>query len=114
MDEGDLARDADWIAGAVALWLDEEWTPQGVHQDLGRAAGDAYARIRAGGEDEMGGLLLGLSNELMGFGNWREAFVGPFDVANKVVEMLMMREGTDVCCTTDADRERLDRLSASD
>jgi hypothetical protein len=27
-DEGDLAADAEWIAGMVALWLDEEWTPQ--------------------------------------------------------------------------------------
>jgi hypothetical protein len=68
----------------VALWLDEEWTPQAVHADLGRAAGDAYARIRAGGEDEMGGLLLSLSNELMAF-NYRECFVGPFDVSNKVM-----------------------------
>jgi hypothetical protein len=31
----------------------------------------------------MGGLLLALSNELMGF-NYRECFVGPFDVSNKV------------------------------
>jgi hypothetical protein len=28
--------------------------------------------------------------------------------------MLMMREGTAVCCTTDADRERLDRLAGGD
>jgi hypothetical protein len=54
-----------------------------VHKDLGRVAGDAYARLRAAGEDEMGGLLMGLSNELMAF-NYRECFVGPFDVSNKV------------------------------
>lgn len=43
----------------------------------------------------------------------REAFVGPFDVANKVVEMLMMRGGCDVCCTTPADAERMARYNAS-
>ena len=94
----------------ITLWLDEEWTPQPVHTDLGRAAGNAYARIRAGGEDEMGGLLLSLSTELMGF-NYRECFVGPFDVSNKVVEMLMQREGTEVCCTTEADASRAARLA---
>lgn len=33
----------------IALWLDEEWCPQEVHAQLGRAAGDAYARLRAAG-----------------------------------------------------------------
>ncbi|KAI8471933.1 MAG: hypothetical protein J3K34DRAFT_520137 [Monoraphidium minutum] len=107
----ELRRDADWIAGMVALWLDEEWCPQEVHADLGRAAGDAYARIRAGGEDEMGGLLLGLCSDLSAF-NYRECFVGPFDVANKVVEMLMQRGGTDVCCTSGDDDTRADRYDA--
>lgn len=96
----------------TALWLDEEWTPQAVHRDLGAAAGAAYAKLRAAGEDEMGGLLLGLSAELQAF-NFRECFVGPFDVANKVVEMLMMREsGGDVCCTTDQDATRAARYAA--
>lgn len=35
-------------------------------------------------------------------------------VANKVVEMLMMRSGIDVCCTSDEDVQRLERLSSSD
>lgn len=28
---------------------------------------------------------------------------GPFDVANKVVEFLMLRDGIDVCCTAPDD-----------
>jgi hypothetical protein len=35
-------------------------------------------------------------------------------VANKVVEMLMMRSGIDVCCTSDEDVQRLERLSSTD
>jgi hypothetical protein len=42
-----------------------------------------------------------------------EAFVGPFDVANKAVEMLMMRRGVDVCCTTAEDAERMARYDSS-
>lgn len=120
----------------------------------------------------MGGLLMGLCDELMSF-NYRECFVGPFDVSNKVhssgcsrvscvkilqqietdssadvlpptflfttccgavagvcstaapahtlhtrshahtcqvVEILMQRDGTDVCCTSDDDATRAARL----
>lgn len=29
----------------------------------------------------------------------------------KVVELVMMRAGCDVCCTSDSDKERMDRVS---
>lgn len=35
-------------------------------------------------------------------------------VSNKVVEMLMMRSGIDVCCTSDEDVQRMQRLGGSD
>lgn len=99
------------IAGMIAEWLDDEWTPLEVHQHLGKAAGDAYVRCRQQGDDDMSSLVLGLSNELLAF-NYRETFVNAFEVANKVVEMLMMRSGVDVCCTTDEDAARIERFSS--
>ena len=33
-------------------------------------------------------------------------------VANKVVELVMMKGGCDVCCTSEADRERMERIAA--
>lgn len=94
----------------IALWLDEEWTPLEVHKQLGVATGEAYVRLRQAGENEAGPLLLGLSSELMAF-NFRETFTGPFEVANKVIEMLMMDIGTDVCCTSEEDKERMGRVN---
>lgn len=35
----ELAAEQSWVSGIVRVWLDEEWTPLEVHQDLGRAAG---------------------------------------------------------------------------
>jgi hypothetical protein len=35
-------------------------------------------------------------------------------VSNKVVEVLMMRGGINVCCTSDEDVQRLERFSSSD
>lgn len=95
----------------IAMWLDEEWTPLDIHKQLGDAAGDAYVQCRQQGDDDMSSLVLGLSNQLLPF-NYRETFTDAFEVANKVVEMLMMRAGVDVCCTTDEDAARLERYSS--
>jgi len=32
-------------------------------------------------------------------------------VANKVIELVMMQSGCDVCCTSEADRERMERVA---
>lgn len=111
--EDELQRDQEWISSMIATWLDEEWTPLEVHTELGKAAGAAYVTCRQQGDDDMSSLVLGLSNELLAF-NYRETFVNAFEVANKVVEMLMMRSGIAVCCTSDEDVARLERFSSSD
>lgn len=99
------------IAGMIALWLDEEWTPLEIHQQLGKAAGDAYVSCRQQGIDDMSSLVLALSNNLLAF-NYRDTFTSAFEVANKVVEMLMMRSGVDVCCTGDDDVTRIERYNS--
>lgn len=113
------------IAEAITQWLDEEWTPLDVHKDLGIAAADvcvecprtsltyytqAYRHVRLEGQQEAGAVLLALSNRLLAFPGYRDTFVNAFDVANKVVELLMLDMGTDVCCTSDADHARLQRV----
>jgi hypothetical protein len=62
--------------------------------------------VSRSGESEAGDVLLSLSTELMSF-NFFDTFVGPFDVANKVIEMVMLRMGIDVCCVSMAERERV-------
>lgn len=104
----DLQEEKKWISGIVALWLDEEWTPLEVHKDLGMAAAEAYGTARAMGQQDMSDVLLAMSSELLKF-NYRETFTDAFEVSNKVVEMLMMRAGHDVCCTSREDQERIAR-----
>lgn len=67
------------ISSIISTWLDEEWTPLDVHQQLGEAAGAAYVTCRQQGDDDMSSLVLGLSNELLAF-NYRETFVNAFEV----------------------------------
>ena len=35
----ELQADEQYLAGAIAEWLDDEWTPLDVHRELGAAAG---------------------------------------------------------------------------
>ena len=35
----ELQADEQYLAGAIAEWLDDEWTPLNVHRELGIAAG---------------------------------------------------------------------------
>mmetsp|Transcript_6286 Transcript_6286/g.13831 ORF Transcript_6286/g.13831 Transcript_6286/m.13831 type:complete len:203 (-) Transcript_6286:529-1137(-) len=105
-----LDEERRWVAAQVTAWLNEEWTPLDVHTALGNAAADAYCSLRVQGENEMGSILLGLSSQLMSF-DFFDTFTDPFEVSNKVVELVMMRSGCDVCCTSPADKERMTRVS---
>lgn len=98
-----LQLEADWVAGMLRCWLDEEWTPQAVHGDLGSAAAAVYVALRQQGQEEVGDVIIGTAQGLMANCDFREQFVGPFDVANKLAELLMLRQGLEVCCVGDVD-----------
>ena len=105
---GGLAAEAAWLAGMLRLYLDEEWTPLEAHRELGEAAGRAYTRLRVAGTRDASDVLLGLADELLAF-DFNPTFVNTFEVANKSLELLMLRAGCDVCCTSEAGREAMRR-----
>jgi hypothetical protein len=41
------------------------------------------------------------------------AFTSAFEVGNKVSELLMLRQGCDVCCTSEEDKARFVRVDAA-
>jgi hypothetical protein len=41
------------------------------------------------------------------------AFTSAFEVGNKVSELLMLRHGCDVCCTSEEDKARFVRVDAA-
>lgn len=103
-----LEKEQRWIATIIASWLNDEWTELSVHTELGDAAAEAYAKSRLAGEDDVSNLVLDLSQALLSF-NYRETFTNAFEVANKVAEILMLRQGCDVCCVSDQDKARVDQ-----
>jgi hypothetical protein len=100
------------ISGIVPFWLDEEWTPLAAHKVLGEAAARAYTEARQEGAEDMSDVVLTMSNKLMAF-DFHDTFVNSFDVSNKVVELLMMRAGVDVCCTSEDDQTLIARYEAT-
>lgn len=109
----EIEYEAQWIAGMIRCWLDDEWTPLEIHRELGQVTARIYTELRQEGvENEVGDVVLGLGAGLLDF-NFRETFVGPFDVANKVAELLMLKKsGCDVCCVSEADKEAIERWEA--
>jgi hypothetical protein len=110
-----LRADAEHIGDAVAQWLDEEWAPLPEHRALGRAVSDIYVRLRSAGggggdaddvrsagggggdADDVASVLLGLAGELTASFDFGPTFTSAFDVANKVIEVAMQRDGMEVC-----------------
>ena len=94
-----------YLAGMLKLWLDDEWSLQEPHAALGLAAATKCTEMRLDGCEEMGTLVMGVAQELISF-DFSDTFVNAFEVANKCSEILMMREGYEVCCINDDDRTR--------
>ena len=106
-------RDAEiaWLAGMLKLWLDDEWSIQEPHRDLGMRAAEKCTEMRLEGCEEMGSLVMGVAQELIDF-DFSDTFVNAFEVANKCSEILMMREGYEVCCINKDDETRQERYDA--
>jgi hypothetical protein len=60
----------------------------------------------------MGDLVLAMGSLLQAV-DFSDSFVGGYDVANKVVELLMQRQGMDVCCASSEDSTLIARFETS-
>ena len=80
----------------LAEMLDREWIEQDCHQVLGRRARESYESARAAGLSDIGGILQhvgeALTSDATGF---EEDYVGPWDVANFISDVLMARTSGD-------------------
>lgn len=112
-----LEVEIQWIAEMIQAWQDEEFLEQGCHENLGLAAAEAYRLARCkeddpGGECDISNILFLMLEELQRF-DYTPTFTGPFDVANKVVELLMVNAGQEVCCQSADDTDRLERFGTA-
>lgn len=86
-----LQEESQWLAQQITDWLDGEWRQggaQAIHAEIGQRAGQIYVRQRMEGEDDLLSVLLAMGSELEGM-DFTQAFVGPWNVANKTSELLL-------------------------
>lgn len=103
--EAERESEVKFLAGMLKLWLDDEWSLQEPHAALGLAAAEKCTAMRLEGCEDMGSLVMGVAAELLDF-DFSDTFVNAFEVANKCSEILMMREGYEVCCINKEDETR--------
>jgi len=96
-----LDEDAAFFSSAIKELLDTEWIPQIDHEKIGKEVGEIYKRARGDGVNDLNGLLLELGKGLSLF-DMGDAFVGPWDVANAVSDLVLVRLGREGCesCTS--------------
>lgn len=108
----DLEAEQQFIKSSIQKWLDEEWIEQKVHEEIGQICATVYGRLRVKGVDELTGVLLGVGRELELWSGWKDAFVGAWDVANRVSELLVERMGREgVGNVAERERERVEDVS---
>lgn len=105
--EGDVEETAAMLSSNIREWLDEEWIEQDCHERIGVRVSEAYRAARLDGVDDLGVLLVRLGTALGGDGptaastvsDFAEAYVGPWDVANKASDILaQLATGETTCC----------------
>lgn len=92
-----LKSEGAWLGDAISGWLDREWyqtEPNPIHATIGELVAQIYVRQRMEGEDDLSGVLLAIGQELESL-DMRDAFVGPFNVANKAAEILLSEFGSE-------------------
>lgn len=97
----DHESEADFLRWSVQEWLDKEFIVQPVHERIGSRCGEIYLSYRNLGVNDLGEMLIAVGTQLEGT-DFGPAFVNPWDVANKVSDLLMVRMQRELCeCSGD-------------
>ncbi|MBD2744272.1 hypothetical protein [Coleofasciculus sp. FACHB-1120] len=86
-----------WLQSALHKWLDEEFIPEAVNQEIAQRASQIYVRQRMEGENDLGSLVIAILTEMQAF-DFSRSFYSEFAIANAVSELLLDSLGIDRCC----------------
>lgn len=90
-------QEGEWLRNALLQWLDREYIPELVNQQIADRAAQIFVRQRMEGENDLGSLVLAIVTEMQAF-DFSESFFGEFAVANAVSDLLLDSLGIDRCC----------------
>ncbi len=90
-------QEGEWLQEVLWRWLDEEFLPEPVNQQIAQRAAQIFVRQRMEGENDLGSLVLALITEMQAF-DFSKSFYGEFAIANAVSDLLLSSLGIDRCC----------------
>ncbi|MBD2538800.1 hypothetical protein [Coleofasciculus sp. FACHB-SPT36] len=93
----DPQQEGKWLQSALHKWLDEEFIPEAVNQEIAQRASQIYVRQRMEGENDLGSLVIAILTEMQAF-DFSRSFYSEFAIANAVSELLLDSLGIDRCC----------------
>ena len=90
-------QEGDWLRASLQQWLDTEFLPEAVNQDIAQRASQVFVRQRMEGENELIPLVMAILTEMQSF-DFSKSFYSEFAVANAVGDLLLESLGIDRCC----------------
>lgn len=90
-------QEGQWLQNTLLEWLDREFIPEPVNQDIAQRAAQIYVRQRIEGENDLGSLVIAIITEMQAF-DFSKTFFSEFAIANAVSDLLLQSLGIDRCC----------------
>ncbi|MFM7364422.1 MAG: hypothetical protein ACKO11_07975 [Cuspidothrix sp.] len=90
-------QEGEWLQKNLLTWLDEEFIPEAINQNIAERASQIFVRQRMEGENDLGSLVIAIITEMQSF-DFSKSFFGEFAIANAVSDLLLDSLGIDHCC----------------
>jgi hypothetical protein len=90
-------QERQWLEQNLLTWLNDQFIPEPVNQDIAHRAGMIYMRQRMEGENDLISLVMAILTEFQAY-DFSQSFFGEFAVANAVGELILDSLGYDRCC----------------
>ena len=90
-------QEGEWLQQNLLNWLDTEFIPEAINQNIAKRASQIFVRQRMEGENDLGSLVIAIITEMQSF-DFSKSFFGEFAIANAVSDLLLDSLGIDHCC----------------
>jgi len=90
-------EEGQWLQKSLHQWLNQEFIPEKVNEDIANRAAQIFVRHRMEGENDLGSLVIAIVTEMQAF-DFSQSFYGEFAIANGVSDLLLDSLGIEHCC----------------
>ncbi|MGD1807989.1 hypothetical protein ACP6PL_21500 [Dapis sp. BLCC M126] len=90
-------EEGQWLKTSLHKWLNQEFIPEKVNEDIANRAAQIFVRHRMEGENDLGSLVIAIVTEMQAF-DFSQSFYGEFAIANAVSDLLLDSLGIERCC----------------